>query len=80
LSNAHIENLDNYEKSDAYSEQEKLALKFAEEWTKEGKASEKVVQALLKTLSPSQLVILAATVALANWTNRFNETFGVELP
>ena len=80
MSNAHIENLDNYEKSDAYSEQEKLALKFAEEWTKEGKASEKVVQALLKTLSPSQLVILAATVALANWTNRFNETFGVELP
>jgi hypothetical protein len=23
---------------------------------------------------------LAATVGLANWTNRFNETFGVQLP
>jgi alkylhydroperoxidase family enzyme len=80
LSNAQIENLDSYEKSDAYSEQEKLALKFAEEWTKQGKASEKVVQALLQSLSPSQMVILAATVALANWTNRFNETFAVELP
>lgn len=55
-------------------------LKFAEEWTKQGKASEKVVQALLQSLSPSQMVILAATVALATWTNKFNETFGVELP
>jgi hypothetical protein len=25
-------------------------------------------------------VTLAATVGLANWTNRFNETFGVQLP
>jgi phage tail protein X len=25
-------------------------------------------------------VVLAATVGLANWTNRFNETFDVQLP
>jgi hypothetical protein len=35
-----------------------------------------VVSALAKHLSPAQLV----TVGLANWTKRFNETFGVKLP
>jgi len=38
------------------------------------------VRELQKSLSPSQLVTLAATVALAGWTNKFNTTFGVELP
>jgi hypothetical protein len=38
------------------------------------------VQQLSKSLSPAQLVVLAAAVGLANWTNRFNETFAVELP
>jgi hypothetical protein len=44
------------------------------------KASGKVEQALLQGLTPELMVLLAATVALANWMNRFNETFGVELP
>jgi alkylhydroperoxidase family enzyme len=39
-----------------------------------------VVAALSRHLSPRQLVTLAATVGLANWTNRFNETFDVQLP
>jgi alkylhydroperoxidase family enzyme len=55
-------------------------VRFAEEWTKQGKASEEVVSALAKHLSPAQLVTLSATVGLANWTNRINETFGVKLP
>jgi alkylhydroperoxidase family enzyme len=38
------------------------------------------MQALAGTLSPAQLVTLAATVGLANWTNRFNESFAMELP
>jgi alkylhydroperoxidase family enzyme len=80
LSAAQIQDLDRYEQSSAYSEQEKLVLKFAEQWTRSNKASPEIVQELVKTLSPAQMVILAATVALANWTNRFNETFGVELP
>ena len=55
-------------------------LRFAEEWTHDGKASPEVVERLKKELKPSELVVLAATVGLANWTNRFNETFGVILP
>ena len=53
---------------------------LADEWTRQGKASAEVVQALSKHLKPSQMVVLAATVGLANWTNRFNETFAVALP
>jgi alkylhydroperoxidase family enzyme len=39
-----------------------------------------LIKQLSKTLTPQQLMVLAATVGLANWTNRFNETFAVELP
>jgi len=55
-------------------------LRFAEEWTRGGRASPEVVERLKKDLTPAQLVVLAATVGLANWTNRFNETFGIALP
>lgn len=75
-----MRSLDDYESSSAYSDVEKLVLRFAEQWTRQGKADESVVTALAQTLSSSQLVVLAATVGLANWTNRFNETFEVKLP
>jgi hypothetical protein len=39
-----------------------------------------VLERLARNLTPSQMVTLAATVALANWTNRFNEIMGIELP
>jgi uncharacterized peroxidase-related enzyme len=64
----------------AFSEVERLVIRFADEWTRQGKASAEVVTGLKKHLSPSQIVVLAATVGLANWTNRFNETFDVQLP
>jgi alkylhydroperoxidase family enzyme len=59
---------------------EKNVLRFAEQWTRQGKAAAEVVTALTKALTPTQMVVLAATVGLATWTNRFNETFGVQLP
>jgi alkylhydroperoxidase family enzyme len=55
-------------------------LRFAEQWTRQGKAATEVVTALNQALSPTQMVVLAATVGLATWTNKFNETFGVQLP
>ena len=63
-----------------YTELERLVIRFADEWTRQGKAGAEVVGALAAHLSPSQMVVLAATVGLANWTNRFNETFAIELP
>ncbi len=80
LSDAQIKDLENFEQSGAYSDLEKKVLRFAEQWARKGKVDGDLLADLSKALSQKQLVILAATVGLANWTNRFNETFGVELP
>jgi alkylhydroperoxidase family enzyme len=80
LSDAQIKQLEHFETSSAYSDLEKTVIRFADQWTRKGKADAAVVQQLAKSLNPDQLVVLAATVGEANWTNRFNETFGIELP
>jgi alkylhydroperoxidase family enzyme len=80
LTNEQLHGLDKYEQSGAFNDLEKQVLRFAEQWTRQGKASDEVVAALAQSLSPTQVIVLAATVGLANWTNRFNETFGVQLP
>lgn len=80
MSADQVSDLANYQTSTAYSELEKTVIRFAVEWTQEGKARPETVKALQPHLNPAALVTLAATVGLANWTNRFNETFGVELP
>ena len=80
MSDAQLQDLERYEESAAYSDLEKAVLRFAEQWTRQGKVDPAILEQLKTHLSPSQLVILAATVGLANWTNRFNETFAVALP
>lgn len=80
MSDGQIAELPSYEQSDAYSDLEKLILRFAVEWARQTKVPADLVDQLTKRLSPSQMVILSATVALANWTNKFNETFAIELP
>jgi AhpD family alkylhydroperoxidase len=80
LSDAQVKDLENFEKSSAYSDLEKKVLRFADQWVRKGKVDGELVSDLSKALSQKQLVILAATVGLANWCNRFNVTFGVELP
>jgi alkylhydroperoxidase family enzyme len=80
LSVAQINDLARFEHSDAYSSQEKDVLRFAEQWTRNGKVSTDVIERLKASLSPAHLVLLAATVSQANLTSRFNNTFGVELP
>ena len=80
MTEEQLQSLNNYEESGAFNDLEKMVLRFAEQWTRQGKAESAVVAALAQTLSPTQLVVLAATVAAANWTNRFNETFDIPLP
>ena len=55
-------------------------LRFTEQWTRKGKVDGELTAKLTKNLKPAQMIVLAATAGLANWTGRFNETFGVELP
>jgi alkylhydroperoxidase family enzyme len=80
LSPQQIQDLEQYEQSTAYGDVERAVLRFAEQWTRQGKVAGDVLEQLKQSLSPAQLVTLAATVGLANWTNRFNESFGVQLP
>jgi alkylhydroperoxidase family enzyme len=72
--------MDHFEQSGAFNDLEKQVLRFAEQWTRQGKAESAVVASLAQSLSPTELIVLSATVALANWTNRFNETFDIQLP
>lgn len=74
------ENLARFIEHASYTDVEKLVLRFAEEWTRQPKVSAAVIEGLKQHLTPAALVTLAATCALANWTNKFNESFGVELP
>lgn len=80
MTKEQLQDLDNYEQSGTFDDLEKLVLRFADQWTRQGKAELAVVTALAQKLSPTQLIVLAATVGTANWTNRFNETFEVQLP
>ena len=80
LTEEQIRDLDRFEASDAYSEAERDVLRFAEQWSADGRVSEDVLDRLKRLLSHEHLVILAATVAQANFTTRFNNVFGVELP
>ena len=66
--------------SDAYTDLEKTVITFAQQVAKNAKADSAVMAKLADSLSPEELVKLAATVAQACWTNQFNNTFGVELP
>jgi hypothetical protein len=54
LSEAQIQDLERFEQSSAYSDLEKLVLRFADQWTRQGKASPEVVKELTKSLSPAQ--------------------------
>ena len=80
MTERQLKELDRFEQSDAYSDLEKDALRYAEQATVHCKVAPAVMERLARQLTPSQLVTLSATVGLANWTNRFNETLGVELP
>ena len=80
LSDVQLRDLGSFETSDSYTEPEKDVLRFTEQWSAEGRVAEAVLERLKQLLSHEHLVVLAATVAQANFTSRFNNVFGVELP
>jgi uncharacterized peroxidase-related enzyme len=80
LTEGQIAGVESFENNSAYDDLQKDVLRFAEQWTSKGKVEAAVLTRLNQKLTPAQVVTLAATVGLANWTNRFNETFGIELP
>jgi len=80
LNEAQIAAMDNYASSDQFDAQEKAVLRFAEQLTQGARVDADTVKALKGFLNDAQLVVLAAAVGQANFTNRFNEAFAVELP
>lgn len=66
--------------SDKFDNQEKAVIAYAEQLTSKADVDDKTVAKVKEFLNDTQLVTLAATVALANFTNRFNHGLGVELP
>lgn len=59
---------------------DKAVLQYAEELTVTGNVSKSTVAAVKEHISDAELVALAATVALANFTNRFNHGLDIQLP
>lgn len=70
----------NYATSAAFDDQERAILAYAEQLTSKSDVDDETVAKVKEFLDDTQLVTLAATVALANFTNRFNHGLGVELP
>jgi len=75
-----INDLAVFESSSAFTDIERDVLRFTDQWSRVSTVAADVMARLRRALSPEHLVILAATVAQANFTSRFNNTFGVELP
>ncbi len=80
MNEAQIAAMDDYASSDQFDAQEKAVLRFAEQLTRNARVDADTVTELKDFLNDAQLVVLAAAVGQANFTNRFNEAFAVELP
>ena len=80
MNEAQIAAMDDYAGSDHFDAQEKAVLRFAEQLTQSARVDADTVNELKVFLNDAQLVVLAAAVGQANFTNRFNEAFAVELP
>ncbi|MEO8497579.1 MAG: carboxymuconolactone decarboxylase family protein [Planctomycetota bacterium] len=75
-----IEAIGEYATSDAFDQHERAVLAYAEELTETGNVRSATVEKVKEFLDDKQLVTLAATIGLANFTNRFNHGLGIELP
>jgi len=65
--------------SAAFSDLEKLVLRYAEELTRTVRTSDDVMNDLKKSLSEADIVELNVTVGMANLTNRFNMSMMTDL-
>ena len=73
--------LPQYDTSPLFSDLERLVIRYAEQMTLKVQVDGALVEALKRQLSPEALVQLTLTIAVANFTNRFNDALetGLEL-
>jgi uncharacterized peroxidase-related enzyme len=79
-SDEQLSAINSYQSSELFSEPERHVLAYAEHLTKDGDVDAETVHAVKSHLSDKEMVTLAATVALANFTNRFNHGLAIDLP
>ena len=79
VTDQQILEIDNYAESAAFSDLEKLVLRYAEELTRTVRTSDDVMSELKKSLSEADIVELNVTVGMANLTNRFNMSLMTDL-
>ena len=80
VSESQLKAIENYQRSDEFDAQEKAVIAYSEQLTKTAQVDQETVSKLKEFLSDKQLVSLAGTVALANFTNRFNHGLGIQRP
>jgi AhpD family alkylhydroperoxidase len=80
LDERHVNETESYSDNAIYDDIQRDALQYADEVTRNVVVSDDLVERLKGKLSDRELVELAATVALANFTNRISETLRLELP
>jgi uncharacterized peroxidase-related enzyme len=79
LTQEQLEQLSSYKSSAAYDDLQKLVIEYAEEVTKHVRAPEALMNQLKAHLNEQELVELNLTVGIAQITNRFNESFKIDL-
>src|SRR6185436_8026653 len=72
VTDQQIQEIGNSSESAAFSDLEKVVLRYAEELTRTVRTSDEVMAELKKSLSEADIVELTVTIGLANLTNRFN--------
>jgi len=80
LSDEQLQAIPNFKDSPLFNAQEKAVLTFADQSTRKVRVDPDVLRELRTFLTEPQLIVLAASVGLAQWTNRINEIFQIELP
>jgi len=80
LDERQVNETEGYTESEIYDDLQRDVIQYAEEVTRYVVVNEELMARLKQKLSDRELVELAATVALANFTNRINETLQIALP
>ena len=79
-SKERLENIWNFEQSDCFSDQEKVALKFAREASKVPVATTKEMEEELKQhWSENDIIEIMSVIALFGYLNRWNDVMGTSL-
>lgn len=79
LTPAQLDGLADPATSPAYDERERLVIRYAEQLTVAGEVDDALHTALAQHLSSRELIELALTVAAANFSNRVNSAFKLDL-